>query len=915
MHRMSLRLSLSLVLTLVLALPAWADLSKLNGRARVALAQVQSGETAQVLKERGAAVNEEGELDVFIAGSVSRAELEAAGAIVRTALPGYYTAYIPASAVEAVAALPGVVRIEGAAPVELEIDVSVPTTGANLLRSAGPGFTGFAGQNVLVGDVDTGVDYSHDDFKDAGGNTRLVTIWDQTGVGVAPLPFGYGAEWTAADINANLAAQVDVSGHGTHVLGTAGGDGSGTGGVIPAHTFVGMAPKADLCMVKTNFQTTGVFDGVAYIMNLATSLGKNAAVNLSLGSHYGPHDGSDTFEAGLSALTGPGKIICKSAGNERGVAQHAEIFAAGAGTNATMNIAGSATNRVIAIAGYYNATETIDIQITTPNGTIIGPITLGNLNAAYPGTATLNGRVYLENGIVTYPSGAREIYVEISPAAGQNMNGLWTFRAIPVALGAANGEVDFWRFFQSTGSTGNFALGNQNAEELVSEPGNSVELITVAAWTSKRVWNDCNGLNLQFNGSVNPGNLAPFSSPGPTRDGRQKPDIAAPGAAIASTTSFDIAQICAAGGSLNLADGLMHTMNQGTSMAAPHATGAAALILQKYGAVNPAFVKTFLNQRAIVDGFTGAVWNKDFGNGKLFLGDMIDPTVTVLAPNGGELFQIGQIVNLSWNASDALGGVTAVDLYLSRTGVGGPYETIALGEPNSGSYAWMSTGPPTSNAILKVVAKDAVLNEGSDTSDQDWILEAPIPTLMTLLEAEPAAEGGGIALRYEFGDPSSFTLQYVERADAASGPYTMVDVELTSSGETQIAIDRSASAGHTYWYRLVARGTSGQSLTFGPVSSRIDGGITAFALARITPNPAMRGPVRVDFTVPRDAQVGISVVDVRGRKVATLAEGRYAPGSYSVNWNTGAGDIGAGLYFIHYRTPDGIRNARVIVGN
>jgi subtilisin family serine protease len=122
---------------------------------------------------------------------------------------------------------------------------------------------------------------------------------------------------------------VDGDGHGTHVLGIAGGDGSATGGTVPAYTYVGMAPRADLVMVKTDYTDTGILDGVAYVMNRATALGKHAVVNLSLGSQYGPKDGTSPFEAGIAALTGPGRIVVASAGNDGGYPVHAEVTAPG----------------------------------------------------------------------------------------------------------------------------------------------------------------------------------------------------------------------------------------------------------------------------------------------------------------------------------------------------------------------------------------------------------------------------------------------------------------------------------------------------------------------------------------------------------------------------------------------------------
>ena len=270
-------------LAVLVAVPAFAATSKLDARARVALAQIRSGVSLAQMLENASAVGPLGELDVFITGPVSRAELEAAGARVRTELPGIFTAFVPEGSIDAIAALPGVTAIRGGAPVELELDVSVPTTGANLLRGAGPNFTGLAGQGVLVGDVDSGIDYDHGDFDDALGSTRLVNIWDQTVAGVNPAGYAYGNECTPAQINAGTCSQTNTDGHGTHVMGIAGGDGSQTGGLGFAYQYAGMAPKADLIMVKTNFQTTGILDGVAYIFQKATTLGKNAVVNLSLG--------------------------------------------------------------------------------------------------------------------------------------------------------------------------------------------------------------------------------------------------------------------------------------------------------------------------------------------------------------------------------------------------------------------------------------------------------------------------------------------------------------------------------------------------------------------------------------------------------------------------------------------------------
>jgi len=730
------RRSLHLVILLFLfgVCPAMADnaLGKLDARARATLARLRaSGQTIETMRRSGAAIDRDGNLDVFIRGSVTRDQLESAGAHVRTALPGLFTASIPGSAVSRVEALPQVVAIRAGAPCRPELDVSVETTGATKLRGPGPGFPGLNGQGVLIGIVDSGVDYQHGDFKDPTGAPRILNIWDQGASGTGPpgLPYPYGNEWSRTQIEDGSCAEVDTLEHGTHIAGIAAGDGSQTGGGKPAFTYAGMAPAADIIIVSTDFQTPEVIDAVNYVFDKATARGENAVVNLSLGTHYGSHDGLSEFEQGVTALLGPGRIVVKSAGNDRGSPVHAEVKATAGGAPVTLSVSGSAMGRLFAVDGYYSAADRLRLQVRTPNGTTLGPYIVNTSNGTWPGVSTRNGDVFIAHDSLDIQR--KEIYLEVNVnASNQDMTGTWTITFFADQLGPAQGEVDLWRYLATTGVTANFVTGNMATQDLVSEPGNAENIITVGAWVTKSSWICCNGVVANFQGALAPGNLASFSSPGPSRDGRQKPDLVAPGSAIGSTTSFDIPHTCPGSPTASqfLNDGMNHRMFQGTSMAAPHVAGAIALLLQKRGAMTPQQIKSYLQLHARADGFTGTVPSKDWGYGKLDLGDLIDPLVHVLSPNGHEQATIGESSRFAWTASDSLGSVTAVDLQLSRTGPDGPFESIALGVPNTETYDWMVTGPATNPdlAYLRVLAHDGNGNVGGDLSDAGFTIREAV---------------------------------------------------------------------------------------------------------------------------------------------------------------------------------------------
>lgn len=225
----------------------------------------------------------------------------ALGGIVRSILGDVATVEIPAFQLQSVAALPNVIYIEAPRKLKKRLDASVPATGADQLRSgAPPNWTGNTGRNVVVGIIDSGIDLTHPDFKDKNGKTRVRFLWDQNMAGTPPsgFNFDYGKECTNAAIDSGTCGSLDEDGHGTHVAGIAAGNGSATGNGQQAFRFIGMAPEADLIIVRLNDAealSTSVLDGIKYIQTRAKELDRPSVINLSLGEHSGPQTGRQTL--------------------------------------------------------------------------------------------------------------------------------------------------------------------------------------------------------------------------------------------------------------------------------------------------------------------------------------------------------------------------------------------------------------------------------------------------------------------------------------------------------------------------------------------------------------------------------------------------------------------------------------------
>jgi len=128
-----------------------------------------------------------------------------------------------------------------------------------------------------------------------------------------------------------------------------------------------------------------------------------------------------------------------------------------------------------------------------------------------------------------------------------------------------------------------------------------------------------------------------------------------------------------------------------------------------------------------------------------------------------------------------------------------------------------------------------------------------------------------------------------------------------------VALDRSAQSGSTYWYRIAAT-SGGTRLTFGPIEATAGEVIVDFALGRPVPNPSS-GAARVDFAVPRDSRVTLALYDMQGRRLATLVEGLLPAGRHQAMWNGTAGgrSAPAGIYFVRMQAPGVNLTRRLVV--
>ena len=470
------------------------------------------------------------------------------------------------------------------------------------------------GKGVIIGMIDSGIDWRHGDFRKADGTTRVKALWDMSDAARTG-PGGVGRVYTETEINNALQGSAivnekDVNGHGTHVAGTAAGNGLGTGNSVAAGTYTGIAPEADLIVVKATRSTTAtasfadddLIAAMSFVRTQATTLNEPFVINLSVGGHYSSHDGTDPLEIAVDNLiaTGKGRQVVIAAGNEGKDSIHAGGIL---GENSDTTIPFSVTSNASGMIAVYPGNDAITAKIIKPNGAVVGPVKLYDL-------LTNDPDVELENAPGETATATKAILVTFK----QRPAGNW--KLILMGTRITNGRFDVWT--QDAGETILDAAVRDNLCSVAS-PATARRAISVANYVTKTNYIDITGTpqNRTAQGTV--GRIALSSSLGPSRDGRLSPQISAPGSYIASTLSADYQSdsLTAPAPEFITNDGGKHFVTYGTSMAAASVTGTVALMLQANRNLEPDQIRRLLIRTATSDGFTGSSISPQFGYGKL----------------------------------------------------------------------------------------------------------------------------------------------------------------------------------------------------------------------------------------------------------------------------------------------------------
>lgn len=419
---------------------------------------------------------------------------------------------------------------------------------------------GLKGQDVLIGFIDTGIDYTHPAFRRPDGLSRIVGIWDQTlQTGQPPFDLNYGTAYSQEELNQalgmedpfSLVPSRDENGHGTFLAGVA------AGSALPQQSFSGAAPEALIAIVKLKpakeylkeifyvtgsalaYQSTDIMLGIRYLILLADALKKPLVICIGLGSNQGSHSGSSPLDSMLSVTDQyRGIHAVTAAGNEAGKAHHFYGTAANSGAYEAVEILVEPGTSGFCAELWGQPPEVYAVGFESPLGEVIQKLPPRISFSENISFILENTRIFVTSEIVQTVSGQQLIFIRFSdPTPGS-----WKIRVYTDSFN--NGNYHIW--LPITGfSDPDVRFLRPNPDTTLTVPSASVSTMTTAAYNAYD-----NSLFLN-------------SSRGFTRTGQIKPDFAAPGVNVFGP---------------NLRGGF--TTATGTSVAAAITAGACAQMVE-----------------------------------------------------------------------------------------------------------------------------------------------------------------------------------------------------------------------------------------------------------------------------------------------------------------------------------------------
>jgi len=500
---------------------------------------------------------------------------------------------------------------------------------------------GYDGTDVVVGIIDEGIYAAHHDFRDPVTNaTRIKYVWDQSIVvgdtSVIPQPYNYGMEFIGDQIDTSILHHDGPSGHGTHVAGIAVGNGS------TVNNYKGIAPKADIIVVKMDLNVpddqflSSLVDGVKYIFDKAEAMGKPCVINISLGTYFGSHDGEDIQARAIANLIDEpsafGHVVVASAGN----AGSAPIHVGYDVTNDTAFTWFQFSNQYIYFemwgdsADFANVQFSVGCDMVKPTYSQRASLPFTNVTPylnhevtemLYSPTGPSMGAIVHD---AQYVNGSYQVKFAIFPDSNLVVIGPDTSKYYWRLMTKGSGHFDCWSVdMVHSGlpdsivypSITQYKSPDLN-QTIVSSFQCNDKVITVGSFDNRNSY--ANAIFSQtIDTTIHTGQLSVFSSHGPTRDGRTKPDITAPGGWVLSAGPNYVINGLLANEPFKVAAGGQHFRSSGTSMSGPMVAGMCALYLQRYPTATWQDVKNDLLTCAMMDNFTGLnLPDNAWGHGK-----------------------------------------------------------------------------------------------------------------------------------------------------------------------------------------------------------------------------------------------------------------------------------------------------------